>query len=134
MPGGCRYFLLLIDGYICFMWLVLLTSKDEAAMALKRFQAEAQTEARRKLRTLCTNRGNEFTSNELVAHFVATGVKRHLTAPYSPQQNSVVESRNRTVVGMARCSPHHRPPWIQNSTMLTKGNITGTTASWTCWV
>jgi transposase InsO family protein len=103
MPGGCRYFLLLIDGYIYFMWLVLLTSKDEAAMALKRFQAEAQTEARRKLRTLCTNRGNEFTSNELVAHFVATGVKRHLTAPYSPQQNSVVESRNRTVVGMARC-------------------------------
>jgi transposase InsO family protein len=85
------------------MWLVLLTSKDEAAMALKCFQAEAQTEARCKLRTLCTNRGDEFTSNELVAHFVATGVKRHLIAPYSPQQNSVVESRNWTVVGMARC-------------------------------
>jgi hypothetical protein len=30
-------------------------------------------------------------------------VKRHLTAPYSPQQNGVVERRNQTVVGMARC-------------------------------
>ena len=40
-PGGRRYFLLLVDDYSRFMWLVLLTSKDEAATALKRFQAEA---------------------------------------------------------------------------------------------
>ena len=32
----------------------------------------------------------------------ATGIKRHLTTPYSPQQNGVVEHRNRTVVEMAR--------------------------------
>ena len=30
------------------------------------------------------------------------GIRRHLTAPYSPQQNGVVERRNRTVVEMAR--------------------------------
>ena len=30
------------------------------------------------------------------------GVQRHLTAPYSPQQNGVVERRNQTIVGMAR--------------------------------
>jgi hypothetical protein len=29
-------------------------------------------------------------------------VVRHLTAPYSPQQNGVVEHRNQTIVGMAR--------------------------------
>ena len=44
-PGGRRYFLLLVDDYSRFMWLVLFTSKDEAATALKCFQAEAQTEA-----------------------------------------------------------------------------------------
>ena len=81
---GRALLLLLVDDYSRFMWLVLLTSKDEAAAALKRFQAEAQTEARRKLCTLRTERGGEFTSNELVAHFADTGVKRHLTAPYSP--------------------------------------------------
>ena len=32
----------------------------------------------------------------------AVGIKRHLTAPYSPQQNGVVERRNRMVVEMAR--------------------------------
>jgi transposase InsO family protein len=30
------------------------------------------------------------------------GVVRHLTAPYSSQQNGVVERRNQTIVGMAR--------------------------------
>ena len=29
-------------------------------------------------------------------------MERHLTAPYSPQQNGVVERRNQTIVGMAR--------------------------------
>jgi hypothetical protein len=30
------------------------------------------------------------------------GIKRFITAPYSPQQNRVVERRNQTVVAMAR--------------------------------
>ncbi|KAK1645759.1 hypothetical protein QYE76_063564 [Lolium multiflorum] len=101
-PAGRRYFLLLVDDHSRFMWLVLLSTKDEAAVALKRFQAEAQTEARRQLCTLRTDRGGEFTSSTLAAHFADTGAKRHLTAPYSPQQNGVVERRNQTVVGMAR--------------------------------
>jgi transposase InsO family protein len=82
---------------------VLLKLKDEAAVALKRFQAEVQTEARRKLRKLRTDHGGEFTSNALDAHFADTDVKRHLTTPYSPQQNGIVERRNQMVVGMARC-------------------------------
>ena len=31
-----------------------------------------------------------------------TGLKRHYTTPYSPQQNGVVERRNRMVVEMER--------------------------------
>ena len=32
----------------------------------------------------------------------ASGINRHLTAPYSPQQNGVVERRNRTLMEMTR--------------------------------
>ena len=37
--GGRRYFLLLMDDYSRYMWLQLLTSKDEAAAAIKKFKA-----------------------------------------------------------------------------------------------
>ena len=49
-----------------------------------------------------TNRGGEFTSVEFAAYCADQGVARHHTAPYSPQQNDVVERRNQTVVGMAQ--------------------------------
>jgi transposase InsO family protein len=51
---------------------------------------------------LCTNNGGEFTAAEFASYCVDEGVQRHCSAPYSPQQNSVVEQRNQTVVGMAR--------------------------------
>jgi hypothetical protein len=76
------------------MWLVLLSTKDEAATTVKRYQEEAQTEACRKLCTLCTNHGGEFTSNTLAAHFANTSIKRHLMVPYALQKNGVVKRRN----------------------------------------
>ncbi|CAA0819981.1 Unknown protein [Striga hermonthica] len=45
MHGGRRYFLLLVDDCSRFMWLQLLTSKDRAAEAIKRFQARAEAES-----------------------------------------------------------------------------------------
>ena len=38
LDGGRRYFLLLVDDYSRYMWLQLLTSKDEAAEAIKKFK------------------------------------------------------------------------------------------------
>ena len=61
-----------------------------------------ESEAGCKLRTLQTDRGGEFTSGSFTAHCAEMGVERHLTTPYSPQQNGVVERRNQTIVGMAR--------------------------------
>jgi len=61
-----------------------------------------ETETGKKLRVLRTDCGGEFTSIEFGIYCTGHGVERHLTAPYSPQQNGVVERRNQTVVGMAR--------------------------------
>ena len=84
------------------MWLQLLTSKGEAAEAIKRFKARAEAESGKKLRVMRIDHGDEFTSVEFVAYYADQGVVRHHTAPYTPQQNGVVERRNQTVVGMAR--------------------------------
>jgi hypothetical protein len=51
---------------------------------------------------LHTDNGGEFTAAEFASYCADGGVQRHYSAPYSPQQNGVVERRNQTVVGMAR--------------------------------
>ncbi|WVZ51069.1 LOW QUALITY PROTEIN: hypothetical protein U9M48_002253 [Paspalum notatum var. saurae] len=101
--GGRRYFLLLINDVSRYMWLVLLTSKNEAAGAIKRFQPGVEVETGRKLRALRTDRGGEFTAVTFREYCAEKGVHRQLMAPYSPQQNGVVERRNQTMMAMGRC-------------------------------
>nr|GEU94492.1 zinc finger, CCHC-type [Tanacetum cinerariifolium] len=47
--------------------------------------------------------GGEITSNEFMQYCKENGIARQLTAPYSPQQNGVVERRNRTIMSTTRC-------------------------------
>ena len=58
---GLWYFLLLMDDCNRYMWLQLLTSKDEAAAAIKKFKTRAEAESGKKLRVLRTDHGGEFT-------------------------------------------------------------------------
>ncbi|KAL8112462.1 hypothetical protein AgCh_019968 [Apium graveolens] len=99
---GNRYFLLCVDDYTRVMWVYFLKSKDEAFEAFKRFRAKVEKGTKAKIKTFRTDRGGEFTSKSFNAYYEEAGITRQLTAPYSPQQNGVVERRNRTVVEMAR--------------------------------
>ena len=82
--GGRWYFLLLVDDCSRYMWLQLLTSKDEAIAAIKKFKTRAEAESGKKLRVLRTNHDSEFTSVEFAAYCADQGVLRHHTMPYSP--------------------------------------------------
>jgi transposase InsO family protein len=42
------------------------------------------------------------TTVEFASYCTDEGIQRHYSAPYSPQQNGIVERRNQTVVGMAQ--------------------------------
>ena len=70
--------------------------------AIKKFKACAEPESDKKLRVLQTDHGGEFISVEFTAYCADQGVVRHHTAPYSPQQNGMVQQQNQMVVGMAR--------------------------------
>jgi transposase InsO family protein len=85
------------------MWIALLPSKDGAATAIKRIQAAAERKSGKQLGALRTDRGSEFTATKFSEYYAELGVRHHITAPYSPQQNGVVERRNQSVVGTARC-------------------------------
>jgi transposase InsO family protein len=101
-PGGRRYFLLLVDDHSRYMWVMVLGSKGEAADTIRLAQAAAEAECGRKLRVLRTDNSGKFTAVEFASCCADEGIQCHYSAPYSPQQNGVVERRNQMVVGMAR--------------------------------
>jgi transposase InsO family protein len=101
-PTRSRYFILLIDDCSRYMWLRTLRSMDQVADMIKLYQQVAEGETDRKLRAFRTAHGGEFKSTGFIKHCIEHGMRRQLTAPYTPQQNSVVEHRNQTMVGMAR--------------------------------
>ncbi|CAA7393944.1 unnamed protein product [Spirodela intermedia] len=101
-PNGSKYFLLLVDDRSRYMWVAMLPSKDRAAVAIKEIKARAEGESGLKLGALRTDRGGEFTSHEFAEYYAGEGIHHQHTAPYSPQQNGIVERRNGTVVATAR--------------------------------
>lgn len=89
------------------MWTMLLKEKGQAFKRFKRLRISIEQETGRKIQTFRSDRGREFVSNEFTTYCEEAGIKRHLTAPYTPQQNGVVERRNQTLMGMARSLLKH---------------------------
>nr|GFA90438.1 hypothetical protein [Tanacetum cinerariifolium] len=100
--GRSKYFLLLIDDFSRWSWVYMLTGKYQAFDAFKRYKKMVEENSGYKVKTLRGDREGEFTSMEFTNFCKENGITRHLTAPYSPQQNGVMERRNRTVMEMAR--------------------------------
>ncbi|XP_076911757.1 uncharacterized protein LOC143569828 [Bidens hawaiensis] len=79
---------------------LIMKNKDDAFEWLQRFKVHVEKESPYVVKTLRTDRGGEFYSNQFNEFCQQEGIKRQLTAPYTPQQNGVVERRNRTILGM----------------------------------
>ena len=79
-----RYILVLIDDHSRFMWSFLLKEKSEAFGKFKTFKATVEQETGEKIKTLRTDRGGEFLSQEFQTFCEEKGIIRHLTAPYTP--------------------------------------------------
>eukprot|EP01018_Ginkgo_biloba_P013621 Gb_08388 [translate_table: standard] len=61
-----------------------------------------ENESDYRIQRLRSDNGGEFTSNEFKEFCKKNGIRRQLTTPYTPQQNAIVERKNRTVIEMAR--------------------------------
>jgi transposase InsO family protein len=79
-----------------------LQDKSETQGTLKRFLKRAQNEFELKVKKIRSNNGSEFKNIQVEEYLDEEGVKHEFFAPYTPQQNSVVERKNRTLIDMAR--------------------------------
>ncbi|KAL0448353.1 UNVERIFIED_CONTAM: Retrovirus-related Pol polyprotein from transposon TNT 1-94 [Sesamum latifolium] len=100
--GKSKYFILFIDDFSRKTWIYFLKQKSEAFATFKKFKALVEKESGYEIKALRSDRGVEFTSKEF-NHFCAiNGIRRPMKVPGMPQQNGVVERKNRTILNMAR--------------------------------
>ena len=97
-----RYFLTFIDDYSRRTWVYFLYEKSEALKVFKKFKVLVEKKMGMHIKGLRSDRGGEYTSNDFTEYFEQHGIRRFLTALYSPQQNGVVERKNRTILDMVR--------------------------------
>ena len=65
-----------------------------------------ETQTSRKIKSLRSDNGGEYTLGEFVDYCTEAGIKREFTVPYDPQQNGVVERKNRSIVGAVKAMLH----------------------------
>ena len=79
-----------------------MEEKSEALNSFKCFKTMVEKETGLFVKCFRIDRGGEFNSNEFNDFCKQSGIKRQLTTAYTPQQNGVVERKNRTVMNMVR--------------------------------
>ena len=100
--SGKRYTICLIDDFSRKAWTYYLTNKADAFSFFVEFKRNVEKETGLQIKCLRTDRGGEFYSVDFNEFCKENGIKRQLTAGYSPQQNGVVERKNRTMLNMVR--------------------------------
>ena len=97
--GGKKYFLTLIDDCTRYCYVYLLRSKDEALEMFQHFKNEVENQLDRKIKVIRSYRGGEYEAP--FGDFCSQhGIIHQTTTAYSPQQNGVVELKNRTLKEM----------------------------------
>ncbi|GJU12873.1 putative ribonuclease H-like domain-containing protein [Tanacetum coccineum] len=97
-----KYCLVVTDDYSRFTWVFFLTTKDETSEILKKFIKEIENLVDKKVNIIRSDNGTEFKNKVMDDFCRENGIKREYSVARTPQQNGVVERRNRTLIEVAR--------------------------------
>jgi len=100
--GGNYYGLLIVDDYSRFTWTLFIATKDNAYFAFKKFAKVIQNEKGCRISTIKSNHGGEFQNERFDKFCEKQGIKHNFSVPRTPQQNGVVERKNRSLEERAR--------------------------------
>jgi transposase InsO family protein len=100
-----------VDKYSRYSWIFLLESKDEVFEHFQSLTLRLNNEHPNCLKAIRSDNGTEFRNASFDQFYLEHGVDQQFSAPRVPQQNEVLECKNRTLVEMARMMlDEHRTP------------------------
>nr|GEV07449.1 hypothetical protein [Tanacetum cinerariifolium] len=100
--NGKRYVLVIVDDYSHYTWVHFLRSKDEAPEVIIKFLKRITVLLQSPIIIIRIGNSTEFKNQMLKEYFDTVGTSHQMSSVRTPQQNGVVERRNRTLVEAAR--------------------------------
>ncbi|CAM8994349.1 unnamed protein product [Rhodiola kirilowii] len=100
--AGNRYVFVIVDDYSRYTWVIFIRSKDEVFDSFKTWVKLVKRRFGEKLKSIRTDHGTEFDNGLFVDFCKDQGIDHNFSAPRTPQQNGVVERKNRTLEDMTR--------------------------------
>nr|GFA87930.1 retrovirus-related Pol polyprotein from transposon TNT 1-94 [Tanacetum cinerariifolium] len=92
----------IVDDYSRYTWVHFLRSKDEAPAVIITFLKWITALLQSPVIIIRTDNDTEFKNQVLKVYFDSVGITHQMSSIRTPQQNGVVERRNRTLVEAAR--------------------------------
>src|SRR4051812_41556642 len=118
---GKKYGLVIVDDYSRWTWVKFLKHKDESHSVFFEFCTQIQSEKECKIIKVRSDHGGEFENRFFEEFFKENGIAHDFSCPRTPQQNRVVERKNRTLQEMARTIIHFLALLLQQSVLLLRG-------------
>nr|GEX40428.1 hypothetical protein [Tanacetum cinerariifolium] len=100
--NGRKYVLVIVNDYSKYTWTHFLRSKDETPTVLIDFLRLVQRGLHAQVKVVRTDKSMEFLNKTLHVYFSSEGIHHQTSVARTPEQNGVVERRNRTLVEAAR--------------------------------
>nr|GEV31876.1 hypothetical protein [Tanacetum cinerariifolium] len=96
------YCLVVTEDYNRFTWVFFLATKDETSPILKIFITCLENQLSLKVKLIRSDNGTVFKNNDLNQLCGMKGIKREFSVPRTPQQNGIVERKNKTLIEATR--------------------------------
>lgn len=92
--GGSRYYFKRTNSCTSFKFVYLLLYKSQTLQSFIHFKDLIENETNSKIKAMINDNGGKYTSSDFKNFIKPHGIRMHLTAPYTPQQNPVLEIGN----------------------------------------
>ena len=106
--GVKRYIMVVVDDFTRYTWVILLRSKYDALDHIKVLCTKLQNEKSLKIDRIRSDHGKEFENSYMESFCTRSGISQEFSAPKTPQQNGVVERKNRVIQEMAKAMLHNK--------------------------
>ncbi|CAJ2661762.1 unnamed protein product [Trifolium pratense] len=104
--GGKKYVLVVVDDFSRYTWVNFIREKSETFEEFKNLCLQLQKEKDCGIVRIRSDHGKEFENSKFVDFCAAEGINHEFSSPITPQQNGVVERKNRTLQESARVMLH----------------------------